>query len=532
MITIEQLTYRYPDHAAPCLDDVSLAITPGSFTLMMGPSGSGKSTLLRCLNGLVPHFSGGEIAGSVRVLGEDALSAGPRVMSRHVGMVFQSPEAQFVLDRVEDEIAFALEHVGLPRSEMRLRVEEVLDLLDLAPLRDRELRTLSGGERQRVAIAAALALRPTILALDEPTSQLDPQSAEDVLQALVRLNSDLGLTVVLVEHRVERVLPFVDQVVVLDAAGHVRSGPPRTILPDVSLCPPVVEVARAYGWSPLPLSVKEARRFALGITPTPKPAVSAAPPQRGEPYLRITDLEAGYETKMILNNLSLNLWPGEIVVLMGRNGVGKSTLLRCIVGLLHPRRGNIWINGQNNKGRSVAAISRELACLPQEPDSLLFADSVAEELRVTLRNHGQPEREQVHELLSQLGLDQVATRYPRDLSVGQRQRVALGAITVTQPGGLLLDEPTRGLDYAAKAGLASLLRQWRNQGAAILLVTHDVEFSATVADRVLVLGRGGLVADGSPQSVLANSPLFAPQVARIFPGSGWLTVEDAVAWKG
>lgn len=528
MITIEQLTYRYPDHAEPCLAEVNLAITPGSFTLIMGPSGSGKSTLLRCLNGLVPHFSGGEIVGSVRILGEDALSVGPRVMSRHVGMVFQSPEAQFVLDRVEDEIVFALEHVGLPRSEMRLRVEEVLDLLDLAPLRDRELQTLSGGERQRVAIAAALALRPTILALDEPTSQLDPQSAEDVLQALVRLNSDLGLTVVLVEHRVERVLPFVDQVVVLDAAGHVRSGPPRAILPEVALCPPVVEVARAYGWNPLPLSVKEARRFAATITPSPKPPPAAHAPQ-GEPYLRIANLEAGYEAKQILANLSLNLWPGEIVVLMGRNGVGKSTLLRCIIGLLQPQRGNIWIKGQNNKGRSVAAISRELACLPQESDSLLFADSVAEELRVTLRNHGQPEQHQVQELLGQLGLEQLSTRYPRDLSVGQRQRVALGAITVTQPGGLLLDEPTRGLDYAAKAGLASLLRQWRNQGAAILLVTHDVEFSATIADRVLVLGRGGLVADGSPQSVLANSPLFAPQVARLFPGSGWLTVEDALA---
>ncbi|RRR74600.1 MAG: energy-coupling factor ABC transporter ATP-binding protein [Candidatus Viridilinea halotolerans] len=531
MIQIDQLTYCYPDHPTPCLAEIDLTIDAGSFTLIMGPSGSGKSTLLRCLNGLVPHFSGGEIAGRVRVLGEDPLRVGPRVMSRHVGMVFQSPEAQFVLDRVEDEIAFALEHAGLPRAEMRLRVEEVLDLLDLAPLRDRELRTLSGGERQRVAIAAALALRPTILALDEPTSQLDPQSAEDVLQALVRLNSDLGLTVVLVEHRVERVLPFVDQVVVFDAAGHVRSGPPRDILPEVELCPPVVEVARAYGWSPLPLSVKEARRFAAKITPTPQAAPSANPVATGEPYLRITALEAGYEAKAVLHNLDLNVWPGEIVVLMGRNGVGKSTLLRCIVGLLRPQRGNIWIRGQNNRGRSVAAISRELACLPQESDSLLFADSVAEELRVTLRNHGQTENGQVQTLLGQLGLERLSARYPRDLSVGERQRVALGAITVTQPGGLLLDEPTRGLDYAAKTALANLLRQWRNQGAAIMLVTHDVEFSATIADRVLVLGRGGLVADGPPQSVLANSPLFAPQVARLFPGSGWLTVADALAFR-
>ncbi|NTW03512.1 MAG: ABC transporter ATP-binding protein, partial [Oscillochloris sp.] len=253
MITIEHLSYRYPEHVNPCLSAVNLTMLPGSFTLIIGPSGSGKSTLLRCLNGLVPHFSGGEIAGTVRVLGHDPLALGPRVMNRYVGMVFQNPEAQFVLDRVEDEIAFALEHAGLPREEMRLRVEEVLDLLDLARLRDRELRTLSGGERQRVAIAAALALRPVVLALDEPTSQLDPQSADEVLQALVRLNSDLGLSIVLVEHRVERVLSFADQLVAFDMAGTVIAGPPRNVLVQVDHCPPVVEVARAYGWNPLPL---------------------------------------------------------------------------------------------------------------------------------------------------------------------------------------------------------------------------------------------------------------------------------------
>ncbi len=533
MISTERLSYRYPDQPAPVLHEVSLSILPGSFALIIGPSGSGKSTLLRCLNGLVPHFSGGEIAGAVRVLGHDPIALGPRVMSRHVGMVFQNPEAQFVLDRVEDEIAFGLEHAGLPRAEMRLRVEEVLDLLDLARLRDRELDTLSGGERQRVAIAAALALRPAVLVLDEPTCQLDPQSAEDVLQALVRLNDDLGLTIVLVEHRVERVLPFADQVIAVDAAGGVIAGPPREVLAQVAYAPPVVALARALGWSPLPLSVKEGRAFARMAAPavvrqsTPPPA-----PPSGPPYLEVRDLEAGYGAAPALSGVSLSVWPGEIAVLMGRNGVGKSTLLHSIVGLLRPRRGSVRVAGRVTTGRPVAETSRLIACLPQESDSLLFADSVAEELRVTLRNHGQPEAGQVEELLGRLGLAGLAGRYPRDLSVGERQRVALGALTVTRPGGLLLDEPTRGLDYAAKDNLAALLRQWRGAGAAILLVTHDVEFAATVADRVLVLGRGGLVADGPPQRVLGSSPLFAPQVARLFPGRGWLTVADALAGCG
>lgn len=531
MITVERLSYRYPDHSAPCLAEVSLMIAAGSFSLIIGPSGSGKSTLLRCLNGLVPHFSGGEIAGMVRVLGYDPLALGPRVMSRHVGMVFQSPEAQFVLDRVEDEIAFALEHAGLSRDEMRLRVEEVLDLLDLARMRDRELATLSGGERQRVAIAAALAMRPAVLVLDEPTSQLDPQSAEDVLQALVRLNSDLGLTIVLAEHRVERVLPFADQLIALNAAGGVMSGPPKALLAQVEGGPPVVAVARAYGWTPIPLSVKEARSFAVAPPSSSPHAPAELPARNDQPYLAVADLEAGYGASPVLSGLSLAVWPGEIAVLMGRNGVGKSTLLRCVVGLLRPRRGSVRVAGRATAGQSVAAISRMIACLPQDPDSLLFADSVAEELRVTLRNHGQADTGQVEDLLGRLGLSALAGRYPRDLSVGERQRVALGAITVTQPGGLLLDEPTRGLDYAAKEALATLLRAWRDAGAAILLVSHDVEFVATVADRVLVLGRGGLVAQGTPQAVLGGSPLFAPQVARIFPGRGWLTAADALAGR-
>ncbi|MCB0149810.1 MAG: ABC transporter ATP-binding protein, partial [Caldilineaceae bacterium] len=219
MIHFEHLSYTYPGAALPALQDISLMLPDGELILLIGASGSGKSTLLRCLNGLVPHFSGGALRGNVRVEGLDPVAATPRILSRHVGFVFQDPEAQFVTDRVEDEIAFALENAAMPPQEMRVRVEETLDLLDLTPLRDRPLKTLSGGERQRVAIAAALALRPSILVLDEPTSQLDPKSAEDVLNSLVRLNHDLGLTVILAEHRLERVLPFVDSVIYLPEDG-------------------------------------------------------------------------------------------------------------------------------------------------------------------------------------------------------------------------------------------------------------------------------------------------------------------------
>ncbi len=529
MIELENLTYTYPSGEAPALRDVSLTIAEGQFVLLAGPSGGGKSTLLRCLNGLVPHFSGGTVQGRITVAGHNPIAAGPQTLSRVVGFVFQDPEAQFVLDHVEDEIAFALENAALPPTEMRLRVEEVLQLLDLVALRDRALATLSGGEKQRVAIATALALRPRILALDEPTSQLDPQSAEEVLQALVRLNQDLGLTIVLAEHRLERVLPYVDQLIYLEAQQPALSGPPRDVLAGIPLTPPLVTLGKVLGWSPLPLTIKEGRAFARGVT---RAAPAAPPPlvgKNGQALLQIEGLNFAYNGKATLRNVNLQLRGGELVALMGRNGSGKTTLLKCIVGLLRAQQGAVRLAGRALAGRETAEICREIGYLPQTPDDLLFADSVTEELTITLRNHGLLAHPPLvpAALLGRLGLTDVAGRYPRDLSVGQRQRAALGAITITHPRVLLLDEPTRGLDYQAKEALAALLREWLAEGMAILLVTHDVELVAQVAGRVVLLSDGEIIADDAP-ALLTTSPLFAPQIARLFPGQGWLTVEDVL----
>jgi energy-coupling factor transport system ATP-binding protein len=532
MISFHNLTYTYPGAARPALRDITLDIPEGGFALLVGPSGCGKSTLARSVGGLVPHFSGGALRGNVRVDGRDPVAEGPARMSQIVGFVFQDPEAQAVLDRVEDEIAFALEHAGLPRAEMRVRVEETLDLLDLAALRDRTLDTLSGGERQRVAIAAALALRPRILVLDEPTSQLDPQSAEDVLQALVRLNSDLGLTIVLAEHRLERVLPFAEQIIFLED-GVARSGPPDALMPDIPLAPPLVALGKALGWSPLPLTIKAGLRWSRALTaqraalPAQQPAQSPTLPLT----LELQHVETEYDRQPILRGVSLAVAPGEIVAVLGRNGAGKTTLLRCLAGLVRPARGRALVRGRDNAGRDVAAICRDVGYLPQDPNALLFADTVREELQITLRNHGIADAGAADALLERLGLAGYASAYPRDLSAGERQRVALGAILVTQPRALLLDEPTRGLDYLAKQRLADLLRGWRAEGMAALLVTHDVEFAALLADRVLLLGRGEVVASG-PIATLGDSPLFAPQIARLFPGSGWLTTEDALRGLG
>ena len=535
MIALRGLTYTYPQRAAPALRDVDWQVAEGEFVLVAGASGSGKSTLLRCLNGLVPHFSGGVVAGRVSVAGHDVLAAGPRVMSRTVGFVAQDPEAQAVLDRVEGEIAFALENAAVPPAEMRVRVEEALALVELTALRDRPLSKLSGGERQRLAIAAALALRPRVLVLDEPTSQLDPQSAEDVLRALVRLNDDLGLTIVLAEHRLERIARYADRLAYLEAGRVALDGPVRQVLPLLPSAPPVVKLARALGWQPAPLTVKEARPHAAALA-TDAPAAVAAPPPGGPPaapLLQVEKLRFSYNGQATLRDVDLSVAPGEAVALIGRNGAGKSTLLKCIVGLLRGQAGEVRIAGRSTRGRDVADICREVGYLPQQADDLLFADTVAEEMQITLRNHAlSPAPGDSAAWLARLGLAEVAEAYPRDLSAGQRQRVALGAVTVTRPRLLLLDEPTRGLDWPAKQALLALWRGWLAEGVAVLLVTHDVELAAAFARRAVMLSQGEVIAAGPTRDVLGSSPHFAPQMARLFPGRGWLTVDDALRGLG
>jgi len=534
MIHFNHLTYTYPGASRPALADVTLRIAEGEFALVAGPSGVGKSTLLRCLNGLVPHFTGGVLGGRVAVAGRDPVAEGPQALSHVVGFVFQDPESQFVVDRVEDEIAFALENAAVPPAEMRARVEEALDLLELTSLRVRPLESLSGGEKQRVVIAAALVLRPRILALDEPTSQLDPQSAQDVLSALVRLNRTLGLTIVLSEQRLERILPHADRLIHLPGpGGPALSGPPRQVLHQMDLIPPLVTLGKTLGWEPLPLTVEEGRCFAAKSQfpiPNPQPQIANPP----SPILQVEGLSFNYNGTPALRGVSLTLGKGELVALMGRNGSGKTTLLRCIVGLLRPRQGEVVLAGESLVGQETADICRNVGYLPQEPGALLFADTVADELAITLRNHGMTNSPPIApaDLLTRLGLSDLAASYPRDLSVGQRQRVALGAVTVTRPRLLLLDEPTRGLDYPAKRELTRLLREWQADGTGVLLTTHDVELAAQAADRVVILDQGAVVADGSPAQVLTASPPFAPQVACLFPDTGWLTARDALAGLG
>jgi len=533
-ISSHALRYTYPNTDTPTLKELSFTLPEGALTLVTGASGVGKSTLLRTLNGLVPHFSGGILEGRLTVDGVEPYLQPPQSMGQRVGFVFQDPESQAVMAQVEDEIAFGMEQQNLSRAEMRVRLEEVLDLLGIANLRGRAVTTLSGGERQRVAIASVLALRPPLIVLDEPTSQLDPLAADELFQALVRLNHDLGVSIVVAEHRLERVLPYADTMLTLTANAPLL-GTPRQVLPQLPDVPPLVEIARQLGWEPLPLTIKEARPFSRLMTLPPlRPLTPRV--NEGSPLIRTEDVTIGYQGTPAVRSADFSLYVGEVVALMGRNGAGKSTLLRSLVGLVRPQAGRITVGSLDATRTSTAALCRIAGFLPQNPNDLLFAETVREEWEFSLRQHGIDPvagwAQYGTPLAEQLGLTALLHRYPRDLSVGERQRVALGAILLVRPRVLLLDEPTRGLDHHTKQQLASLLKTWRTEGMGIVVITHDVEFAAQIADRVVMMAEGQIVADGSPATVLGNSPLFAPQAARLFPNQGWLTAEMVMAGLG
>ena len=499
VIALDAVSYRYPEADRPALSDITTAVDPGEVILLRGPSGSGKSTLLRCLNGLVPHSTGGQFRGRVVVCGLDTRSHPPRELGTHVGFVFQHPDAQFVLEDVEAELAFGLENLGLSRPLMRKRVEEVIDQVGINPLRRRRIDTLSGGERQRVAIAAAVAMHPDALVLDEPTSQLDPQAAEDVLQVVLRLVAELGMTTVIAEHRVERIAPFVDRIWTLDA-GVLRDQPPRIALAEGGARPPVVDLALRAGWMPIPLGLRDARVHAqrIGFSPSPARGAGQGEGVRGPTICRVDGVHHRYDTAPAVQGVSLTLRRGEVVALMGRNGSGKTTLLKLIGGAMRPQRGTV-----SNEG--VAAY------VPQDADSLLFAASVDEELRGQSAEVVAPFAAWLH-------------RYPRDLSSGERQQLAI-ALMGARADLLLLDEPTRGLDPQVKRALSAYLQTRAGAGAGILVATHDVEWAARTAGRILLMADGEIYADGPPASVLSDSLVFATQISKLV-GGGWLLPEE------
>ncbi|MFG2262583.1 ATP-binding cassette domain-containing protein [Streptomyces sp. NPDC048720] len=642
MIRFEDVSVTYEGAGEPTVEGVDFEVPEGELVLLVGPSGVGKSTVLGAVSGLVPHFTGGTLRGRVTVAGRDTRTHRPRELADVVGTVGQDPLAHFVTDTVEEELAYGMESLGLAPEVMRRRVEETLDLLGLADLRDRPIATLSGGQRQRVAIGSVLTPHPRVLVLDEPTSALDPAAAEEVLAVLQRLVHDLGTTVLLAEHRLERVIQYADRVVLLPAPGAApRYGDPAEVMAVSPVYPPVVGLGRLAGWSPLPLTVRDARRRAStlrdrltghrpphdaeppagpasrlpepqtagplptdpagshsGTTDQPgphirptEPADSGSPssepptgtPVPGTPTGAGSPLPtgpAGSRTTPLgpdapgqaaaakapsalaslrrlfrrdsaalgsssgapqvaevrglavrrgpvtaLRHVDLGVARGETVALMGRNGAGKSTLLGSLVGLVEPTAGSVRVGGAVPHRTPARELVRRVGLVPQEPRDLLYADTVAAECAAADRDAG-AEPGTCRTLVSELLPGITDGIHPRDLSEGQRLALALAVVLTARPPLLLLDEPTRGLDYAAKARLVAVLRALAAQGHAIVLATHDVELAAEIAHRVVLLADGEVIADGPTAEIVVSSPSFAPQVTKILAPQRWLTVSE------
>ncbi|HZB48773.1 MAG TPA: ATP-binding cassette domain-containing protein, partial [Mycobacteriales bacterium] len=530
MIRFQDVTVTYAGATEPVVRDLRLHVEEGELCLVAGRTGTGKSTLLGAINGLVPHFTGGRLAGRVTVAGLDTRTAPPRELAHVVGVVGQDPLAGFVTDTVEEELAYTMEQLAVPPDAMRKRVEETLDLLGIAELRRRPLRTLSGGQQQRVAIGAALTAHPRVLVLDEPTSALDPTAAEDVLAAITRLVHDLGTTVVVAEHRLERVVQYADRLVLLTGHGSAVHGPPGTVLARSPVAPPVVELGRLAGWDPLPLSVRDARRqagtlrdrLASATPPLPRAAAGAA-------VLTARGVLVRYGDVVAVRSVDLDLAAGEVVALMGRNGSGKSSLLWALHGAGPRAGGTVSIVDGSEPAKPPAAAGRgRVALVPQTPADLLYLDTVGGECAQADRE-SEVAAGSCRALLDRLVPGIPDDRHPRDLSEGQRLALVLAIQLVAAPTVVLLDEPTRGLDYPGKAHLRAVVRSLAAGGRAVVLATHDVEFVASAADRVVILADGEKIADGPTADLVVSSPAFAPQVARVFAPDRWLTVDEVAA---
>ncbi|MDA8278768.1 MAG: ATP-binding cassette domain-containing protein [Actinomycetota bacterium] len=541
MIRFTNFIFRYPKAPSPTISVPDLVVKDGEFVLVAGDTGSGKSTFLRAMNGLVPHFSGGEASGTVDVFGLNPILKRPSDFSELIGYVDQDPSSQFVTDRVEDEIAFVLENLGYEQGAMRRRVEDSLDLLSISDLRKRSLRTLSGGQAQRVAIASVMAVAPKVLILDEPTSALDPGAADEVMAVLQRLVDDLGTTILMAEHRLERVLPYVDRVIHVTDRGVVEGGKDvRSMVVALDFAPPVVEFSKLYGGGIIALSVKEARRMVtdrvdiLRLQDSWSNRVDSKGVGNGtldEPIATLSGVTISRLGRRIIEAVSFDISRGQSVILMGRNGSGKSSLLRACAGLDPIAAGRLRICGLDPFTVDSSQRISTVGFVPQDPGILLFGESVEEECR-RADESAKLKTGTTAAVLAKLAGGIPGDAHPRDLSEGERLLLAIAVVISPRPSLLLLDEPTRGLDYGAKSRLLAALSDLQSEGVAILMATHDVEVAAKFVDTVVMIGGGSMISHGPTRELLTHSPLFAPSMYKVLAPVPVLSVSEALEVLG
>jgi energy-coupling factor transporter ATP-binding protein EcfA2 len=570
VIRFTDFSFKYNDIAFPVLQNINLHIDDGEFVLIAGPSGNGKTTLIRVLNGLIPHFYGGNLSGSVSVLGKDVFTTPTRMLAKDVGIVFQNPENQLFMNNVENEIVFGMENLGFSRTQMKQKLEYFIDFFGFRGMNKRDVSSLSGGEKQKLAIASVLAMEPKILVLDEPTSELDPKTAEDIFNLLTKIREQFHLTIILIEHRLDRVLSYVQRVILLDKGKIIKDSTPEDVflssfdINSVGITvPPYIDLIRKLysidSIKPTGVStrIREIMRQALlqnNVIPSDtisnlkisnlftilsKFLASLLDEIRKDPgnkrfplsglkdtssltkklVVELKNVRFSYRTNVnILKNINLSIHAGEFIAIIGRNGSGKTTLLKHFIKLLQPNAGVVLLNGSEIRQKTIAEISKDVGFLFQNPSIQFYQDNLEEEIRFVLdnfNNKGLEPNTTIDDILNQFGLLKYKNTYARYLSIGEQQKAALATILSVKPKILVLDEPMHGMDAKQRSIFFQYLKNYQEKGNTIIMVSHDIETIARCVDRIVVLTNGEITDDGNVKDVLSKQSVFSTKIHNL-----------------
>lgn len=533
-IEINNLNFTYPLENKKSLIDVNLSLDKGKFLLISGKSGSGKSTLARAILGTVPNFYGGTIGGEIKIDGKSIEKMTHKERAEKITMVFQDPEKQLTMNKVHREVAFGLENIGANEKIIKRRVYEALQFSGILHLAQRDITSLSGGEKQKVAVAAALSYMPQCIILDEPTSQLDPSSAEEILNLAKKINEELGITIIVIEQRVNRWFDVADSMAIMDNGRlnlfknkeeFYNSCDERQAM----FMPDYLKLFKRLNFNIIPKDFKTARMELLNSSIDFKKQKNSTHAEEYNPILQIKNLKCSYEGKEVLNDINFTANKGEFISIMGANGAGKSTLLKTIM-CLKEYEGNIKLYNEEIKNMDIRSIAKHIGYVSQNPNDYLSKKSVYEEVKFTLDNYKIDDEKIIEDTLKALDIYEFRDKNPRDLSGGQRQRVAIASILVLKPEIIILDEPTRGLETELKQKLGEILKILNKEGNTIILVTHDTDFASSFCNRYILMFNGSIVADGGKEEVLSDGIFYTTSINKLLrdKNKDIFTLEDAL----
>lgn len=526
-ITINNLTYKYPGNQKITLNNININIEQGDIVLVCGNSGSGKSTLGKCIAGSVPNFYGGTISGEIKINNKNIKGFTPKELAEKITMVFQDPERQLLMNKVHREIAFGLENIGIKSEVIKRRVYESMEFCGIEKLAERDIISLSGGEKQKVAVTSALAYMPECIIFDEPTSQLDPNSAEEIINIISKINEELGITIILIEQRMEKCFSIADKILLInhgaidfygDKDDLYKSNDPYFI----EFMPQYLKLSKILKFNKMPLSIRETRKKLNTFNICRHDSIEKKT-DIDEPIIKISNLCFSYDgNESALKNINININNGEFVEIMGPNGAGKSTLFKSMMGFTK-YKGSIKLFGKEVSKYKRHDLIKNIGYISQNPNDYISKETVYDEIKFTLDNYGIKKYELIDAALNNLGIDNLKYRNPRDISGGEKQRVAIASVLVMEPEIILLDEPTRGLDFNTKKLLGNTLRELNKKGSTIIMITHDIEFAAEFANKFILLFNGEAIQTGTKEEVFTGGTYYNTSMNKLFRN-----IDDAI----